>query len=67
MKEWMYRSTILDLGTKMKVSSQLHVSTALPLEKDWIGGWFGLGAGLDNVVKRKTLPPLGIKPRPFSP
>jgi hypothetical protein len=40
----------------MEVSGQLHGPAALPLEKEpprthWIGGWVGLRAGLDTVVK----------------
>jgi hypothetical protein len=34
MAEWSYGSTILDLGTMMEVSRQLHVSAASPTEKD---------------------------------
>jgi hypothetical protein len=41
----------------MEVSGQLHAPAALLLRKahgtQWIGGWVGLRAGLETVVKRK--------------
>jgi len=42
----------------MEVSGQLHAPAALlpgkePPGTHWIGGWLGLRAGLDAVVKRK--------------
>jgi hypothetical protein len=46
----------------MEVSGQLHAPAALhPGERardtHWIGGWVGLRAVLDAVVKRKILSP----------
>jgi hypothetical protein len=33
----------------------------------WIGGWVGLGAGLDDMEKWKFLPPTGTQtPTPWS-
>jgi hypothetical protein len=42
----------------MEVIGQLHAPTALFPRKElscihWIGGWVGLRAGLDEVVRRK--------------
>jgi hypothetical protein len=56
MGEWRYSSTILDPGTGMEVSGQLHVPAALPPVPHWIGGWVGPRVGLDAVEKRKILP-----------
>jgi hypothetical protein len=43
----------------MEMSCQIHASPALPRGKGlgthWTGGWVGLRAGLDAVVKRKYL------------
>jgi hypothetical protein len=45
----------------MEVSGQLHAPATLPPEKEpvthWIGGWVGLRAVLDGVVKRKIPSP----------
>jgi hypothetical protein len=46
----------------MEVSGQLHAPAALPLGKEhlvpfWIGGWVGLRAVLEAVVKRKIPSP----------
>jgi hypothetical protein len=48
----------------MEVSGQLHAPATLPLGErapgtHWIGGWVGLGAILDTVVKRKIPAPAG--------
>jgi hypothetical protein len=68
MREWMYRSTLLDLGTSW---SWVVSFTALPLypggketSTHWIGGWVGPRAGLDDVKKKKflTLPGLELRP-----
>jgi hypothetical protein len=45
----------------MEVSGQLHILAALPPGKEpsthWIGGWVGLGVGLEMAVKRKIPSP----------
>jgi hypothetical protein len=45
----------------MEASGQLHAPAALPLGKapgtHWIGGWVGIRAVLDAVVKRKISSP----------
>jgi hypothetical protein len=46
----------------MKASGQLHAPAVItPRERapgtHWIGGWVGLRAGLDTVVKRKIPSP----------
>jgi hypothetical protein len=53
----------------MEVSGQLHAPAALPPGEtapgtQWIGGWVGPRAGLDDVEKRKflTLPGLELRP-----
>jgi len=52
----------------MEVSSQLHATATLPPGKEplvltGIGGWVGLRAVLDAVVRRKIpQPPPGIEP-----
>jgi hypothetical protein len=50
---------------KVKVSGQLHATTALPQGKSpsthWIGGSVNLRAGLDDAEKRKFLTLPGLK------
>jgi hypothetical protein len=43
---------------------QLHAPAALP-RTNWIGGWVGTRTGLDDVEKRKFLPPPGLELRPL--
>jgi hypothetical protein len=54
----------------MKVSGKLHAPLDLPPGKEppdtqWIGGWVGLRAGLDDVEKRKFLTLSGLELRPL--
>jgi hypothetical protein len=66
---------ILDLGTSIEVSGQLHdPARFIPRERVrgayWIRGWVGPRAGLDTVAKRKIIPSLPlprIEPRSSSP
>jgi hypothetical protein len=66
MGEWMYSSTIPDLGTRWKMSGQLHVLPALPPSTHWIEDLVGPRAGLEAVEKRKILPLQGLEPQPSS-
>jgi hypothetical protein len=50
----------------MEISGQLHALAALHHEKEafgthWIGDWVGHRDGLDDVQKRKFLPPPGLE------
>jgi hypothetical protein len=52
------------------MSGQLHAPTALPpgeraLGTHCIGGWVDVGAGLDDLEKRKFLTLLGLELRPL--
>jgi hypothetical protein len=52
------------------MSYQLYAPAALPPGKEppgshWIGGWVGPRTGLDDVVRRKILPLLGLQLRPL--
>jgi hypothetical protein len=37
MRDWRYSSTVLDLGTRWKVSAQLHIIARLPPGKEYAG------------------------------
>jgi hypothetical protein len=70
MGEWIYRSTFLGVDTRLEVSDQIYSPAALPPGKEplgtqWIGGWVELGAGLDDVEKRKSLMLPGVELRPL--
>jgi hypothetical protein len=53
------------------VSGQLHAPAALPPGKEpppgtrWIGGWVGLGAGMDDEKKKNLLTVPGLELRPL--
>jgi hypothetical protein len=57
MGKWRYSSTIPDLGTRWRRVVSFTPRPLYPGEialcTHWIGGWVGLGAGLDAVEKRK--------------
>jgi hypothetical protein len=65
--EWMYSSTILDLGTRWRCvvsfTPQPLYLIKIGLGAHWIGGWVGPRTGLDIVAKIKTLPLRGFKSR----
>jgi hypothetical protein len=57
-----YNPTILDLGTRWRWSASRpgrFTSGESAHSTNWIGGWVGPRAGLDNVEKRKLLAPAG--------
>jgi hypothetical protein len=64
----MYRSTFSWPRHWLKVSGQLHTLSALSLRErfpgtHWLGCWVGPITGLDDVEKRKCLPPLRLELR----
>jgi hypothetical protein len=71
MGEWMYSSTILDLGTRWRSVVSFTPQPLYPWEivasTHCIGGWVGPRTGLDVVEKRNILPLPGIQPRLSTP
>jgi hypothetical protein len=69
MREWMYRSRFLDLGTSWRWVVSFMPRPLYPQEKapgtHWIGGWVKPRAGLDEMEKRKFLTLLGLELRPL--
>jgi hypothetical protein len=59
----------IDLGTSWKRVVSFTPLHLYPGERapgtNWIGGWVGTRTGLDDVEKRKFLPPLELELRPL--